>query len=207
MGLFAVGLSWNDFFLLRLKHYSIPSGSMLPTLEIGDNFLIRRIFRIWGEEYLPDRGDIIVFSVPGRLGTVYVQRVIGLPGERIRLEEGVVLIDDQAVPRISAGHFVEKKQDLSDLKIPMFTEILSNSRQFEVLDLSPNATSDTTREYLVPDGHLFVLGDNRDNAVDSRFMSKVGFVPLENVKGVAIGVYYSGEKRNFVWRSIEAQPE
>jgi len=205
VGVITVGACLNDFFLLRLKSYSIPAGSMLPTLEVGDGFLERRTFRIFGEIYSPVRGDIIVFTLPEKPGTTYVKRLIGLPGETVRMEHGKVFIDGQPVPQVRADDYVATKPDGTDLKIARFTETLANGRSYATLDLVPAGSLDSTKDFLVPDGELFVLGDNRDNSVDSRMMSNFGFVPIDNVTGVAEGVYYSESSGGFLWRPLKAE--
>ncbi|MEE4012618.1 signal peptidase I [Roseibium sp. FZY0029] len=201
----AVVVSWNDFYLLRLKTYSIPSGSMRPTLEVGEVVLGRKIFPSMGEHYEPVRGDVIVFNIAAKGANDYLKRVIGLPGERIRLQDGVVLINDVPVPRQALADYRYDASDGTEVSAPRYRETLPNGRSYEVLDLNPQGEMDTTREYVVPDGHLFVMGDNRDNSVDSRYTNYIGYVPLNEVTGVVETILLRKGESSSLWQPV--QPE
>lgn len=203
--LVAVAVSWNDFYLLRLKTYSNPSSNMRPTLEVGEVVLARKIFPSMGEHYEPIRGDVIVFTIAAKRANDYMKRVIGLPGERIRLQDGVVLINDLPVPRQALADYRYEGRDGSEISAPRFRETLPNGRSYEVLDLDPQGEMDTTREYVVPDGHLFVMGDNRDNSVDSRFTDYIGYVPLSGVFGVVEMILLPKGEGSSLWQP--QQPE
>ncbi|WP_299471821.1 signal peptidase I [uncultured Roseibium sp.] len=191
----------NDYYFYRAKHYIMPAGSMLPTLEVGDEFLVKRIFSGFGERYVPIRGDVIVFWNE-KVSADYVKRLIGLPGETVQIQDGIVFINRVAISRTEGSAYTARNGSYAGDSFSRFNEKLPNAVEYEILELSDSEKLDNTKEYVVPDGHLFVLGDNRDNSVDSRVLSTVGFVPIEDVKGVARHVYYSGPEKSFIWRRI-----
>ena len=184
--------------------FSIPSGSMRPTLLEGDYLFVTKwaygfsrhslpfspdIFsgRIWGSE--PERGDVAVFKFPPNPSLDYIKRVIGLPGDRVQMKEGVLFINGEAVPREKIGQV--NNPDVTEVNRPVdvYRETLPNGVSYETLDLTPNSIGDDTREFVVPEGHYFMMGDNRDNSTDSRFT--VGFVPAENLVGRANIIFFS----------------
>lgn len=191
----------SDSYLHRAKHYNIPASSMLPTLEVGDQFLIKKVFSVFGEKYSPNRGDVLVFW-NDKAGADYVKRLIGLPGERIQVRMGEVFINDVPIERVWKDDFVVGNGSLTGETMKRFIETLPNGRQYQVLEYVEDGQLDNTQEYVVPEGHLFFMGDNRDNSIDSRVLSATGFVPIESVKGVAKHIYYSGSEKSFVWRLV-----
>ena len=199
-----VSVSWNNFLLLQAKTYSIPSGSMLPTLQRGDHIVARRISATAEDGPRPKRGDIVIFDLPSDPQTAFLKRVIGLPGEKLQMRDGKVLIDGEPLVREAVSDYVDSREQGKSRSVPRFRETLPDGRSYETLDVMPNGLKDNTPVYEVPDGHVFVLGDNRDNAVDSRFPDQVGFVPLQNISGVAEAVFYSGPEDTFVWRPLRA---
>jgi len=189
---------------LLFQPFSIPSGSMRPTLLEGDYLFVTKwaygysryslpfsppLFsgRIWGGE--PERGDVVVFKYPPDTSLDYIKRVIGLPGDRIQMRDGQLFINDTAVPREKVGQI--DNPDITEMARPVdvYRETLPNGVSYETLDLSPNSIGDNTREFVVPEGHYFMMGDNRDNSADSRF--SVGFVPAENLVGRANVIFFS----------------
>ncbi len=189
---------------LLFQPFSIPSGSMMPTLLIGDYLFVSKysygysrysfpfsppVFsgRIWSGD--PERGDIAVFRLPSNPRIDYIKRVVGLPGDRIQMIEGVLHINGEAIERERAGTFRSQEGPEAPVEAPIFRETLPNGVSYETLDINPNSAGDNTREFLVPDGHYFMMGDNRDNSADSRF--EVGFVPLENFIGRAEMIFFS----------------
>ncbi|HEU4987807.1 MAG TPA: signal peptidase I [Rhizobiaceae bacterium] len=184
--------------------FSIPSGSMRPTLLEGDYLFVTKwaygysryslpfgppIFsgRIWASE--PERGDVVVFKFPPNPSLDYIKRVIGLPGDRIQMRDGQLFINGEAIPREKVGQIDNPDITEVDRPVDVYRETLPNGVSYDTLDLTPNSIGDNTREFVVPEGHYFMMGDNRDNSADSRF--SVGFVPAENLVGRANIIFFS----------------
>jgi len=196
--------------------FSIPSGSMRPTLLEGDYLFVTKwaygysrysfpfsppLFsgRIWGSG--PERGDVVVFKFPPDPSLDYIKRVIGLPGDRIQMRDGQLFINGEAVPREKVGQI--DNPDITELPRPVdvYRETLPNGVSYDTLDISPNSIGDNTREFVVPEGHYFMMGDNRDNSTDSRF--SVGFVPQDHLVGRANIIFFSisgGASPLEIWR-------
>jgi signal peptidase I len=207
--------------------FSIPSGSMLPNLMIGDYLFVSKWpygysrysfpFGIAGFEGriaggLPERGDIVVFRYPGGADEDFVKRVIGLPGDTIEVREGVVILNgrpivrqriaDFAVPltpnspcrQSGATRLVDDPGGHRVCAYPRFRETLPDGRSYEVLDQVTDGEGDTRAPLVVPEGELFVMGDNRDDSLDSRFdvaEGGVGLLPVENLLGRATIAFWS----------------
>ena len=184
--------------------FNIPSGSMKPTLLVGDYLFVSKFAygysrysipfglplfagRIFAS--LPKRGDVVVFKLPSDNKTDYIKRVVGLPGDRLQVMEGVLYINGVAAQQTPVGRFPED-YDGRELSVPELRESLPGGRQHLVLDITPNGERDNTRVYEVPPGHFFAMGDNRDNSMDSR-VPEVGFIPLENLIGRAEILFFS----------------
>jgi signal peptidase I len=118
--------------------------------------------------------------------------VIGLPGDEIQMKNGQLFINGQGVPKEPAGEFTTR-EDGRERTIPVFEETLPNGVKYKVLDSDPNGPYDNTGVYKVPEGHYFMMGDNRDNSTDSRVRSAVGFVPYENFIGRAEIIFFSAK--------------
>ena len=189
---------------LLFQPFSIPSGSMRPTLLEGDYLFVTKwsygyshyslpfgpdIFsgRIWGSD--PKRGDVVVFKFPPDPSLDYIKRVVGLPGDRIQMKDGQLFINGQGVPRVKTGQI--QNPDITEVPEPVdvYRETLPNGVSYDTLDLTPNSITDNTREFVVPPGNYFMMGDNRDNSSDSRL--SVGYVPAENLVGRANIVFFS----------------
>jgi signal peptidase I len=207
--------------------FSIPSGSMLPRLMVGDYLFVSK----WSYGYshysfpfgilgfrgrllggLPDRGDVVVFRFPGR-DVDYVKRVIGLPGDAIEVRQGVVLLNGQPLQRRriddftypispnspckgapNAVHEVPGENGATLCVIARFRETLPDGTSYDVLDQVVNGEGDTFGPITVPEGQLFVMGDNRDDSLDSRFPTSVGGVgllPLDNLLGRVLIHFWS----------------
>ncbi len=184
--------------------FSIPSGSMRPTLLEGDYLFVTKwaygysryslpfspnLFsgRIWGGE--PERGEVVVFKYPPDPSLDYIKRVIGLPGDVIQMRGGQLFINGEGVPREKTGQIDNPDITETTGPVDVYRETLPNGVSYDTLDLTPNGIGDDTREYVVPPGHYFMMGDNRDNSTDSRFA--VGFVPYENLVGRANIIFFS----------------
>lgn len=193
--------------------FNIPSGSMKDTLLIGDYLFVSKYSygysrysfpfglapfsgRIWGAE--PKRGDIVVFKLPKDNSTDYIKRVIGLPGDRIQVKEGVVYINDEPVKQERIDDYIENT-GFGVKRVARFRETLPNGVSYETLNLSDNGALDNTRVYEVPEGHYFMMGDNRDNSTDSRVLSAVGYVPYENLVGRAEVLFFSIKDGTPAW--------
>ncbi len=185
---------------LLFQPFSIPSGSMKDTLLVGDYLFVSKFSygyskhslpfapdlfsgRIWSDE--PERGDIAVFKFPPNPNIDYIKRVIGLPGDRIQMIDSVLYINGTAVKRERAGLFTD---DETGQIVQSYKETLPNGITYSTLDVNLSST-DNTRVFEVPEGHYFMMGDNRDNSSDSRL--SVGFVPLENFVGKANVIFFS----------------
>ncbi len=203
--------------------FNIPSGSMIPTLLIGDYLFVSKysygysrhsfpfsppLFngRIWAQE--PGRGDIAVFKLPADGSTDYIKRVIGLPGDRIQMRDGVLHINGQVVPHAQIADYMEQDAAGNAAQFRQYREMLPGGVSHNVLDMLIGGPVDNTGVFTVPQGHVFMMGDNRDNSSDSRVVNGgVGFVPMENLVGRAEFLFFStdGSARWWeFWRWIQA---
>ena len=193
---------------ILFQPFNMPSRSMAPTLLNGDYFFVSKYAygyshyslpfsppwfsgRIFGSE--PARGDVVVFRLPKDGTTDYVKRLVGLPGDRIEMKQGLLYINDTPVTRARLPDFVGA--DLcgagSAANVKRWRETLPNGKSYETLDCVDNGFYDNTSVYTVPEGYFFVLGDNRDNSVDSRVLSAMGYVPFENFIGRVGLIFFS----------------
>lgn len=158
----------------------------------------------------PERGDVVIFKQPPLNDIDYIKRVIGLPGDTVQMIDGVLQLNGQPVPkeriadfetaispntRCYSVQFAARRADGSDVcRYPRYRETLPGGRSFEVLDLGPR-DQDNTAPVIVPEGHLFLMGDNRDNSEDSRFPAEpgrgIGLVPQDNLVGRATVMMWS----------------
>ncbi|CAO3421723.1 signal peptidase I [Azospirillum doebereinerae] len=198
--------------------FNIPSGSMIPTLLIGDYLFVSKFSygyskhtvgfglplfegRILGG--LPERGDVAVFKLPRDNKTDYIKRVIGLPGDTIQMIGGVLHINGQPVKRERIEDYVAQDGLGRTVRTAQYIETLPEGRTHKIIEESDNGPLDNTPAYKVPADHLFMMGDNRDNSLDSRVPAQVGFVPVENLVGRAEFLFFSldeGTRFFEVWR-------
>ena len=206
-----IALVFRTFFY---HPFNIPSGSMIPTLLVGDYLFVSKFSygysrfsfpidmpflhgRYWAGE--PERGDVAVFRLPRETGTDYIKRVIGLPGDKIQMTDGVLSINGKAVKRERVGDYVGENAFGASSNAKRYKETLPNGVSFFTLDLTENSAKDTTGVYEVPPDHYFMMGDNRDNSTDSRFLQNVGFVPAENFVGRAEVIFFSVNDEAAAW--------
>lgn len=206
IALICAGFVRSIFF----EPFHIPSSSMKPGLLIGDYIFVSKYSygysrysfpfgfdffegRIW--KTTPKRGDVAVFRLPNNPKINYIKRIIGLPGDKIRVNDGVVFINDEEVTKIADGIFNDEGE-----KIEQFAETLPEGRIVKTIDQIPDSIADNTGIYEVPQGHYFAMGDNRDNSQDSRFLSHVGYIPEENLVGRAAIIFFSNAKPTWqIW--------
>lgn len=168
-------------------HFNVPSLSMAPTLVVGETFIINSS----APDY--DYGDIVVFKLPSNSSIDYVKRIVGKSGDKIQYIRGQLYVNERIIPRTFVA---VKKLELTpgaEKTVNIYSEEMPNSRIFQIYEMDNKAPLDNTPLYEVPEGHVFVLGDNRDNSMDSRVESIVGFVPLENIRGKADFVFLSSD--------------
>jgi signal peptidase I len=209
---------------------NIPSESMMPGLVVGDYLVVAKWPYGWSRFSLPwappaphgrllghapKRGDIVVFRAPPADKVDYIKRLIGLPGDHIRMKGGQLWINGVAVPKAREADFVlpmtanTQCSSIETIASPYgagatpdgtpicrfrrYRETLPGGASYEVLDQG-DTPQDDTREFIVPAGHYFLMGDNRDMSEDSRFAPSdggIGMVPAENLEGRAIRIFFS----------------
>jgi len=188
--------------------FSIPSGSMKPNFLIGDylyvskypygisnsSFLFEPYFingRIFEFEK-PQRGEVIVFKSSYDRTTNYIKRLIGLPGDEIQVKDNILYINGVMVPRKEAGTF---KDPDDGTVLNRYVETLPNNVSYYIIENPKGSIADNTKVYKVPEGHYFMMGDNRDHSVDSRFGNyPIGFVPHNKLIGRAEMVIFSNQE-------------
>ena len=195
--------------------YHVPSPSMVPTLLVGDQLIASKFAYGYGKYsspigllpdfsgrlfgHAPERGDVVVFRLPRDPATTYVKRLIGLPGDRIQMRQGRLYINDAMVPRRATGTFDGGQR---------YVETLPGGREHEIVEMSDADQQDDTPVFVVPDRHYFMMGDNRDNSLDSRIAPAaggVGFVPEENLVARADRLLFSHDP-SVGWLDIAEWP-
>src|SRR5471030_362016 len=209
-GLIAVGIRTFLF-----QPFNIPSASMEATLLVGDYLFVEKYAygysrhsfpfslapfsgRVFSSE--PTRGDVIVFKMPNQNSPDYlkdyIKRLIGLPGDHIQMQNGVLYINGKPVPKVASADYVEPDGFGGTRHVHQFRETLPNGKSYQTLDRFDGA-ADNTDVFIVPAGHYFMMGDNRDNSDDSR--GDVGYVPAENLEGKAIFRFFSTDGSARFW--------
>ena len=194
--------------------FNIPSGSMLSTLLVGDYLFVSKYaygysrhsfpfsFPPFEGRFLasePERGDIVVFKLPSDNRTDYIKRLMGLPGDHIQVKHGIVYLNGRALEREKIDDYVDRDAFGNVIRMPRYRETLPSGVSYTVLDTQRDGVSDNTGVYVVPAGHYFMMGDNRDNSTDSRVPSAVGYVPYENLVGRAELLFFSTDSSARLW--------
>jgi signal peptidase I len=201
--------------------YYVPSGSMQPTLLIGDELMVSkfsygysrfslpvalgpaRAERLFGR--MPERGDVVVFRLPSDPSQTYVKRVIGLPGDRVQMRDGRLWINETMLPLRRDGVGPVEMEDGGSELAAREIETLPGGREHPIFKFDGVGALDDTEVFAVTAGHLFVMGDNRDDSADSRVSPQaggVGLVPVENLVGrvdVVLGSWDLGVARDPIW--------
>jgi signal peptidase I len=196
--------------------FNIPSGSMKPNLLVGDFIFVSKYSYGFSKNSLPfsipiipgkifantpERGDVVVFKTPENNRTDYIKRVIGLPGDKIEIKNGIIFINGSEILRKKLNDFIDTDNQTSNKRVRMYNEYFFN-KEINILDITDNGIADNTQLFNVPENHFFVMGDNRDNSQDSRFINTVGFIPFENLVGEAQFIFFSLENARFlqIWK-------
>lgn len=200
------------FRSLLFEPFNIPSGSMIPTLLVGDYLFVSKYSYGYSRysfpfgmapfdgrifETPPERGDVAVFRQPQNESVAFIKRIVGLPGDRVQVVNGVLHINDVAVNRDRKG-FATASDGYSVIRFAVYQETLPNGKSYLIQERSDDDLLDNTNVFLVPEGHYFMMGDNRDNSRDSRTTS-VGLVPAENLIGRAERLFFSHNSSAHLW--------
>jgi signal peptidase I len=188
--------------VILFQPFTIPSASEEPNLYEGDYVFVTKFDYGWSKhsiplspplfagrifDHQPKRGDIIVFKLPRDNKTDYIKRLIGLPGDRVQMKDGLLYLNGQRVPRESKGVVQETGGTSVIRDVERFQETLPGGRTYLTNDFGTGYDLDNTQEVTIPPGYYFFMGDNRDNSADSRLPPEigVGLVPEENLVGRA----------------------
>lgn len=203
---------------LWLQPFHIPSGSMIPSLLIGDNLFVYKPAygfshysipfggtipyfsgRILGAE--PKLGEVVVFRPVMDPDTDFIKRAVGLPGDRVQMKDGLLYINDVQCPVKPDGECVVVNDDKTELRAAQYIETLPNGLEHLIIKQDPfgEGKYDNTPVYTVPEGHYFMVGDNRDGSNDSRAQGIVAFVPYENLVGRASFIFFSTGGHIALW--------
>ena len=198
--------------------FNIPSGSMIPTLLVGDYLFVSKFSYGYSRYSLPfglplfsgrlflhspERGDVAVFKLPSDNATDYIKRIVGLPGDDVQMRHGNLYINDQLVPRRPAESCI----DPAERGLPQHGFIESLPRgpgqppaEHCIIKIGETGMLDDTPVFHVPPGKYFAMGDNRDNSQDSRVLSAVGYIPSENLIGRAQFIFFSTDGSAQWWQ-------
>lgn len=205
---------------VAFEPFNIPSGSMIPTLLVGDYLFVSKYSYGYSRhsfpfspplfdgrimERMPERGDVAVFKLPSDGRTDYIKRIVGLPGDRIQMRSGVLHINGVAVERERVADFTASDFAGNVSQTRRYRETLPGGRNHDILEATDFGPLDDTGEYVVPPDHVFAMGDNRDRSLDSRVpagseFGGVGFVPLENLVGRAEIIFFSTDGSARLWQ-------
>lgn len=204
------------FRSLLFEPFHIPSGSMKSNLLVGDYLFVSKysygysrysfplgLAPIQGrvlEGSPPKRGDVVVFRLPANTSIDYIKRIVGLPGDTIQVRQSILYINGQPLPRERVDTFTDDEMQ-PPIEIPGFTETLPEGKQIHILQQRTEGMANNTGIYRVPEGHYFMMGDNRDNSTDSRFADGgVNYVPARNIIGRAELILFSTDGSAKWWQ-------
>ena len=195
-----------------LQPFTIPSGSMLPNLLVGDYLFVSKYSygyskysipfspniisgRLFDRE--PTRGDVAVFRLPKDTSIDYIKRIIGLPGDTVKVLKGVVYVNNRPLDQslVETDYKYYKYYNPDKVLIESIED-----KSYVTLNLDSESIGDNTGTYIVPKNHYFMMGDNRDNSLDSRFIEQVGYVPYENLIGRAEFLFFSSDRSIPLWK-------
>ncbi len=199
---------------VAFEPFNIPSGSMIPTLLVGDYLFVSKYSygysrhslplslpvipgRIFSS--LPERGDVAVFKLPKDNRTDYIKRIVGLPGDKIQVRRGRLFINGELVPRNKIDPYATLGRFGTTRQIAQYIETLPGGAEHRIIEQSDGDRLDNTGVYTVPPRHVFAMGDNRDDSLDSRVLSEVGFIPIENLVGRAEFIFFSHNSSAYIW--------
>ena len=193
------------FRSIFFEPFNIPSGSMIPTLLVGDYLFVSKYSYGYSKysfpfgvlpisdrvlDKSPKRGDVIVFRKPGDESIDYIKRLVGLPKDKIQVKKGILFINSKKIKRIKVNIGIIKNIFGDEKVFTQYKETYDDKNFHEIIESSDTDPFDDTIEFKVPAGHFFFMGDNRDNSKDSR-TSEVGFVPKKNLIGKAKIIFFS----------------
>ena len=205
--------------------FNIPSGSMIPTLLVGDYVFTTKYsygYSRFSVPFAPDlfsgriffqmphRGDVAVFRETKDTSIDYIKRIVGLPGDHIQMRQGQLYVNGTLVPRDDLGDYVAIDEHDTHIDGRRYREFLPSKHgvvAHQILKLNSDDWVNNTPEYVVPPGNFFAMGDNRDDSADSRFQGAgpedLGYVPLENLVGHARIIFFSVDGRDPIWEFWE----
>jgi signal peptidase I len=200
---------------VAFEPFNIPSGSMIPSLLVGDYLFVSKYSYGYSKhslpfslplfsgrilESVPQRGDVVVFKLPSDPRTDYIKRLIGLPGDHIQMIKGRLYVNGQMVERRQIEDYIDRDNRGSLIRAPQYIETLPNGKTHHIQELyGDEGPKDNTEEFIVPADHYFMMGDNRDNSQDSRYLNVVGYVPAENLVGKAQVIFFSVDGSAAFW--------
>lgn len=212
---FLIAIAFRTFVM---QPFSIPSESMLKNLMIGDFLMVSKSSYGFSKHSLPfslplipgrifasdvERGDVVVFRLPRDPDIYYIKRIIGTPGDKIQTKGGELYLNDVKVPNKRLEDYVRLGRYDREETFMQIEETMPNGKSYVTLDMGYDKDSDAddSDAFLVPEGHYFAMGDNRDNSLDSRWNRDkgVGFIPSENIIGKAKWITLSFDNKSALW--------
>jgi len=184
--------------LFLFESYHAASVSMLPTLRPEEDFFVSKT--AYSVTHTPQLGDIVIFAANGR---AQVKRIVGLPGDKVQMKDGILLINEKPVKR----KYI-KEEDFADplgrnVTYKRYKETLPDGYEHDIYEISDDAPLDNTEPFTVPDNQYFMMGDNRDQSLDSRAGEEVGFVEQQQIIGKAAYIYWNTQEKQIHWRAIK----